>query len=90
MSELVEQNKSLIITVCQIKPKNAKERSVKDYDIPGYSIHPVNLDLEDTGRGIAIYTHSSLDKLLTQIQPDLSFDEACLLEICLRGGDLLL
>ena len=74
--KLVEQ-KPLIITICEVKSKNAKERSVKDYEIPGYSMHPVNLDLEGTGRGIDIYTHSSLDNSVTLIQPDLSFDEAC-------------
>ena len=88
--KLVKQKKPLVITVCEVKPKNAKERVLKDYEIPGYSLHPVNLELEDTGRGIAVYTHSSLDNSIIQIQPDISFDEACLLEIRLRGGDLLL
>ena len=73
---LVDQKKPLIITICEVTPNTANERTVKDYEIPGYSIHPVNIDLEDIGRGIAVYTHSSLDKSITQIQPDLSFDGA--------------
>ena len=43
--KLVEQKKPLVITVCEVKPKNAKERVLKDYEIPGYSLHPVNLEL---------------------------------------------
>ena len=38
---------------------------------------------------MAIYTHS-LDKSVIQIKPELGYEEACLLEIHLRGGDLLL
>ena len=61
-----------------------------DYDIPDYTLHPVNLDPSSKGRGIAVFTHSSIEKSTIQIQPDLSFEEACLLEIRLRGGDNLL
>ena len=60
-----------------------------DYNIPGFSLHPVNLDT-NIGRGIAVYTKEELDKLAIQIDSDLSFEEACLLENRLRGGDKLL
>ena len=81
----------MIITVCEVKPKNASERTDSDYDIEGYAINPVNLDLDsDNGRGIIIYTHASLDKSTVQVTPELSFEEACLLEIRLRGVDVLL
>ena len=60
-----------------------------DYNIPGFSLHPVNLDT-NIGRGIAVYTKEELDKSAIQIDSDLSFEEACLLEIRLRGGDKLL
>ena len=55
-----------------------------------YTIHPVNLDLSSCGREIAIFTHTSIEKSSIQIQPELAFEEACLLEIKLRGGDTLL
>ena len=60
-----------------------------DYEIPGYSLHTVNLST-DIGRGIAVYSHNSLDKSTIQIDPDISFEEVCLLDIRLRGGDTLL
>ena len=86
---LVERKKPLIVAVCEIKPKNGSERSLKDYEIPNYSTHPVNLD-SSNGRGIAVYTHKSLENSTIQITPSQSADEACLLEICLCGGDTLL
>ena len=42
------------------------------------------------GRGIAVYAHSSLDKSIVHTLPGLAYQEACLLEIRLRGGDLML
>ena len=80
----------MIIALCDVKPKNAKERSLEDYEIPGYSIHSVNLESNDGGRGIAVYTHSSLDKSIVHTKPELAYQEACLLEIRLRGGDVML
>ena len=66
--------------------KNPAESSVIDYDIPGYSIHPINLD-NDTGRCIAIYSKDALEKSVIQIDSDSSFEEVCLIEVRLRGGD---
>ena len=62
---------------------------LQDYEIPNYSLHHVNLDTE-VGRGLAIYSHSSLANSINQIDLNLSFEEVCLLEVCLRGGDVLL
>ena len=45
---------------------------------------------DTTGRGLAVYTHKSIDKSTIQIQPEHDFEEACLLEIRLRGGDTLI
>ena len=59
-----------------------KERTIQDY-----SIHPLNLETS-SGRGMAIYTHNSIDKSVVEIKP--GFDEACLIEVKLRGGDKLL
>ena len=73
-----------------MKPKNPKEYEIQDYDIPYFTIHPINLDLSSCGRGIAIFTHTSIEKSSIQIQPGLAFEEICLLEIKLRGGDTLL
>ena len=93
MAELnakVSQEKPLIIAVTEVKLENSKkERTLEDYQVPGYSLHTTNLD-KSTGRGIAILTHCSIDKSVTQINTNQSFDEACLIEIRLRGGDVLL
>ena len=89
-SELIKrvgQEKPLVIAICEIKPKNSKERTTTDYEIPGFSLHPTNLGPDsNTGRGIAVYTHCSIDQSVLQIQPRSSYDEVCLLEIRLRGG----
>ena len=66
-----------------------KERTIQDYKIPNYSIHPLNLETS-TGRGMAIYTHNSIDESVVEIKSDAGFDEACLIEVKLRGGDKLL
>ena len=60
-----------------------------DYDIPGYSILPINLD-NDTGRGITIYSKDALDKSVIKIDSDPSFEEVCLIEVRLRSSDILL
>ena len=85
----IEVMKPLIVAVCEIKPKNGKERTIKDYEIPNFNLHSTNLD-NNIGRGIAIYTHNSISKSLVQIMPDSIFQEVCLIEMRLRGGDLFL
>ena len=87
--KLVERKKPLIVAVCEVKQKTSCERTEKDYEIPNYTLHPVNLDNE-IGRGIAVYTHNSLEKSTIQVIPNQNFREVCLLEIRLRGGDVLL
>ena len=90
LRKLVERKKPLVIAVCEVKAKNRKtERAEKDYEIPNYTLHPINLYNND-GRGIAVYTHQSLDKSTIQITSNQDFQEVCLLEIRLRGGDTLL
>ena len=49
MKKQIEAEKPLIVAVSKVKQKNHAEISEMDYDIPGYSIHPINLD-NDTGR----------------------------------------
>ena len=89
MKGIVREN-PLIKAVCEMKPKNSKEYEIQDNDIPDYTIQPANLDLSSCGPGISIFTHTSIEKSSIQIQPELAFEEACLLEIKLRGGDTLL
>ena len=93
MSELHQRiitEKPLIIAISEMKPKrNSKNMTDQDYAIPSYTLHPINLDNEK-GRGIAVYTHETIDKSVLQINLESSFEEACLLEIRLRGGDILL
>ena len=55
----------------------------------GYILHPVNLDKE-VGRGLAVLTVAALDKSVNQIDSNLKFEETCLLEVRLGGGDILL
>ena len=92
MTELtykIEEENPLIIAVYEVKPKNARDRTLKDYEIPNYSLHPVNLE-NNTGRGIAVYSHCSIEKSTIQIEHKFNFEEICLLEVRLRGGDVLL
>ena len=65
----IEREKPHVVAVCELKPKNSKEHETQDYEIPDYTIHPVNLDASSSGRGIAVFTHSSIDKSTIQIQP---------------------
>ena len=81
LKKLVERQKPLVIAVCEVKPKHRKSgRSEKDYEIPNYTLHPPNLYNND-GRGIAVYTHQSLDKSTIQIRSNQNFQEVCLFEI---------
>ena len=85
----IEKEMPLIMAICEMKPKNAHDRELQDYEIPDFSMHPVNIEPNSSGRGIAIYTHSSIEKSVIQIQPELAFEEACFLEVRLRAGDTL-
>ena len=89
-SELLEfvERKKPHIAICEVKSKIPRERTELDYVIPGCSLQPVNLD-SNIGRGIIIFTHSSIDDCAIQINPDIKFNEVCLLEIRLCGGDNL-
>ena len=85
----IEKEKPMIVAICEVKPKNASDRNLKDFEIPNFTIHPVNLEKE-TGRGIALYIHSSLEKSAIHLIPSHGFEEVCLVEIRLRKGDILL
>ena len=77
--------------MCEVKPKTSNERELLDYNIPGFTLHSINLEPESNkGHGLAVYTHNSIAKSVIQIQTDLDYQEACLLEARLHGGDLLL
>ena len=93
MSELrqrISTEKPLIVAISEVKPKtNSNNLTDQDYMIPGYTLHPINLNSEE-GRGIAVYTHEAIEKSVIQINMESCFEEACLLEIRLRGGDVLL
>ena len=87
----IDREKPLIVAVCEVKPKNSMDRSLLDYNIPGFSLHPINLDEnKEKGRGIAVYTHESIEKSVIQITPEINFEEVCLLELKLRGCDTML
>ena len=42
----IEQEKPSVIAICEVKPKNSKEREKLDYTIPGFTLHTINLDPE--------------------------------------------
>ena len=87
----IQQEKPMIIAVTEVKLKNStKERAMIDYEMENYSLHPINLMNTDPGRGIAVYTHKSLEKSIADVTPAVKFEESCLIEIRLRGGDLML
>ena len=87
LRNLIQTEKPLLVAVSEVKLKNSDERTEVDYNNLDFSLHPLNLDT-DKGRGILVYTHSSLKK--SSIQIIASFDEACFLEIRLRNADRLL
>ena len=88
LRDLIQTEKPLLVAVSEVKLKNSEHTEV-DYNIPDFSLHALNLD-PDKGRGILVYTHSSLEKSSIQIDSIASFDEACFLEIRLRNADRLL
>ena len=64
----IQNEKPMIVAITEAKPKNcAKERSIMDYKLENYSLHPINLQPDDPGRGIAVYTHNSLEKSIANI-----------------------
>ena len=87
--ELIENHKPHIIAMCEVKPKNGRERTLLDYKIPGYSLHSTNL-CNNIGRGLAIYTHFSLDSRVVKIDINVECEESCLLEIKTEEHDTLL
>ena len=94
LQQRIITEKPMIIAVSEVKSKNAKKgnkMTETDYNIEGYTINPTNMETSsNTGRDIMIYTHSSLDKSTVQIKMENEFEEACILEIRLRGGGTLL
>ena len=72
----------MIVAACEVNTKNSKDRCLLDYDIPNFTLHPVNLD-NDVGRGIALYPHASIDRSVIQVKSEITFEEACMLEVVL-------
>ena len=46
LKKIIEKEKPLIVAVSEVKPKIYKERVMMDYEIPGYSLHTVNLSTD--------------------------------------------
>ena len=72
----IRKDKPFIIALCEMKPENSKARTLLDYKIPGYTIHTVNL-VSDIGRGMAIYTHDSIEKSVIEVK-SIKLEEVCL------------
>lgn len=81
--------KPLIIAICEVNSKNGKPRAEEEYRIPGYALYYVNLNTEKQ-RGIIVFVKEELSNSVLQIYSTVKFEEACILEIKLRGGDTLL
>ena len=86
---MIQIENPLLVAVSEVKLKNSRDRTMIDYEIPNYTLHSINLD-KDIGRGMAVYTHLSIDKSISDIKPGIQFEELCLLELKLRGCDTLL
>ena len=88
LTKRVENERPLIVAITEVNLKVKKDTHV-NIKIPGYTPHRIN-ELNDNGRGIVVFTHESIDKSVIQITSKISFNEACILEVRLRGGDTLL
>ena len=67
----IELHKPMIIAICEVKTKNPKDYNLLDDEIPNYSLHPMNLD-NDIGRGIALYSHDSIDRSVIEVRPEVT------------------
>ena len=79
----------MIIAITEVKNKSTTSFSTSNFQIPNYTLHPINLD-KANGRGIAVYTHHSIAKSVVQLSSIVKFEETCMLEVRLRRGDRLL
>jgi hypothetical protein len=86
---LIMRKKPKIIAICEMKPKTKSNRTIYNYAIPNYELHQIYLD-STTGRGVAIYTHSSIEHTVIKLEISHDFNESCLLEIKLCNRDTLL
>ena len=60
LKELISRKKPHIIAICEVKPKNGKEKLIQDYKIDGFSdIYHTNVE-NKKGRGIVILVHQTL------------------------------
>ena len=86
-----------IIAITEIKPKNYKRvLSKSDYKLKGYLLEPVNLNVRNSTRGIAVYIRDTLnydkintEKLKDNLKSDISPKEILSLIIDLKNGQKL-
>ena len=90
LKELVSRSQPHIIAVCEVKPKNGKERLIQDYSFDGYSVPYQTNAINRTGRGIIILVHKSLSHHVLHVNATIKYEEVCLLEIKLENNDLLI
>ena len=89
LKELINSSRPHIFAICEVKPKNSKDRCKQDYHISGYTLYSVNIE-SDKGRGIVIYIQNNLANSVRNVDVNTAFQEVCLLEIKLRGGDTMI
>ena len=89
LMETIERINPNIIAICEVKPKNGKERTELDYQIPNYTLFNANLSTA-SGRGVAVYVISTMNSRVSEVTTSIKFDEVCLLEVKLSNQDSLL
>ena len=88
LKERIIKEKPHIIAISKVKPKCPAERTLQDYEVSDYDIHP-SLNTLNT-RKVAIYTHKSISHLVLQITHPINFHEQCLIEIRLSGKNTMI
>ena len=89
LKKVIQIETPFLVAISEVKLNNSSERTMIDYEILNYTLHSINLD-KDIGRGMAVYSHVSIDKSMIEMRSDIQFDEMCLLELKLRGRGTLL
>ena len=69
---IIEKDQPIIIALIEIKPKRQYHFNIAEYNIPGYTFFVIN----KTKRGVAIYTHVSLNEQLFNTINDRGLEES--------------
>ena len=84
LKKVIQIENPLLVAISEVKLKNSRERTM----IPNYTLHSINLD-KDIARGMAVYSHVSIDKSMIEMISDIQFEEMCLLELNANSVDAI-